>query len=83
MAPAIMNGSAPLTTVSGAFVSGDSLDKSSLQAKNLTNGRRRSVAWSRNFEVIDFPPRKMRAVDFPTLAFAIGCQDKRGLFRAD
>src|SRR5437773_7710650 len=34
------------------------------------------VNW-RAFHVIDFPTRKMRAVDLPSFAFAVGCQDER------
>src|SRR5881396_3317995 len=47
IAPTIRKGSAPVTTASGNLVSGGSRDRSSLQAKNLTNGLRRSVTWSR------------------------------------
>src|SRR6185437_7096961 len=43
IAPTTKNGSAPLTTSSGNGVSGGSRDKSSLQAKNLMNGRRFNV----------------------------------------
>lgn len=44
IAPTIRNGSAPLVTASGNGVSGGSRDKSSLHAKNLTNGRRFRVS---------------------------------------
>src|ERR1035441_4871412 len=47
IAPTIRNGSAPFTISSGNGVSGGSSDKSSLQAKNRTNGRRFNVPWSR------------------------------------
>ena len=47
IAPTIKNGSSPLTIASGRRVSGGSSDKSSWHAKNLTNGRRFSVTWSR------------------------------------
>ena len=40
MAPTIMNGSAPLVMASGRGVSGGSCERSSLQAKKRTNGRR-------------------------------------------
>ena len=43
IAPTMRNGSAPLTTSSGNCVSGGSSDKSSLQAKKRTNGRRFNV----------------------------------------
>src|ERR1700730_11851659 len=33
----------------------------------------------RTFDVINFPARKMRPVDFPFFALAVRCQDKRAL----
>ena len=47
IAPTTRNGSAPVATASGNGASGGSCETSSAQAKNLTNGRRRRVTWSR------------------------------------
>jgi hypothetical protein len=47
MAPTTRNGSVPVRTASGNFVSGGSSERSSPHAKNLMNGRRRKVIWSR------------------------------------
>jgi hypothetical protein len=46
-APTTRNGSAPDATAGGSGVSGSSWDRSSSQAKNLRNGRRCCVTWSR------------------------------------
>ena len=43
IAPTTRNGSVPFTTASGNGVSGGSSDRSSLHAKNRTNGRRFNV----------------------------------------
>src|SRR5207249_7684221 len=47
MAPTTRRGSAPVATASGSGASGGSWDRSRSQAKNLTNGRRCCVTWSR------------------------------------
>src|SRR5436309_15671160 len=47
MAPTTRKGSAPVATASGSGASGGSWDRSRSQAKNLTNGRRCCVTWSR------------------------------------
>src|SRR5258708_96204 len=47
IAPIMMNGSFPAATASGNGASGGSCDRSSSQAKNLKNGRRCCVTWSR------------------------------------
>jgi hypothetical protein len=54
----IRNGSLPAATASGNAASGRSWDRSFLQAKNLTNGRRCKVIWSR------IAPRKDRMACF-------------------
>ena len=47
IAPTTSSGSAPAATASGSGASGEVWDRSCSQAKNLTNGRRRFVTWSR------------------------------------
>src|SRR5216110_2930010 len=90
MAPTTRNGSAPFATGSGSGASGDSWDRSSSQAKNLTNARRWCVTWSRivaqhrigGLERIEDRPLRRSAVDVE-LHLAVDARERPQMRRED